>query len=72
MMLTAQPCSHLLHPRPQIMHAIGIMGTRLSFEMPQTLPAHASYIALAEACMATEAAERPSFEAIQLVRLAET
>ena len=50
------------------MHAIGIAGTRLQFDRSEALPAHDTYFDLAEACMARNAAQRPSFEAMVLVR----
>ena len=51
----------------QIMHAVGIAGTKLGFDRSEALPAHETYFALAEACMATDPAQRPSFTAMQLV-----
>lgn len=55
----------------QIMHAVGIAGKTLVFDRSEALPAHDTYFALAEACMATNPAERPSFEAMHLVSIVE-
>jgi hypothetical protein len=52
----------------QIMHAVGIMGKRLTFDRSDALPAHQTYFELAEACMERDPARRPDFDAMQLVR----
>ncbi len=39
-----------------------------SFDRSEALPAHETYFALAEACLASDPANRPSFEAMHLVR----
>jgi hypothetical protein len=49
------------------MHAIGIAGKRLTFDRSDALPAHETYFELAEACMARDPAQRPDFDAMQLV-----
>lgn len=54
---------------PQVMHAVGVARTPLTFDSarPLALPAHDTYFQLAEACMAPEPSQRPSFEDIQMV-----
>ena len=51
----------------QVMHAVGIMGKRLTFDRSDALPAHQTYFELAEACMERDPARRPDFDAMQLV-----
>lgn len=54
----------------QIRHAVGIAGARLTFESARAaaLPAHEVYFGLAEACMAPDPADRPTFPDIHSVR----
>ena len=52
----------------QIMHAVGIMGKRLTFDRSEALPAHETYFELAEACMERDPFRRPDFDAMQLVK----
>lgn len=55
----------------QVMHAVGIAHTRLTFDsaISLALPANDIYFQLAEACMLTDPEERPSFGDMHLVSL---
>lgn len=49
------------------MHAIGIAGTRLSFDRANSALSHSAYLELAEACMSTDPADRPPFHTMHVV-----
>jgi hypothetical protein len=68
-------CSHahdLKYPvcTPQVMHAIGIAGTRLSFDREKSQLSHAAYLELAEACMSNDPSDRPPFHTMHIVSAA--
>ena len=52
---------------PQVMHAIGIAGTRLSFDREKSELSHSAYLELAEACMSNDPADRPPFHTMHIV-----
>jgi hypothetical protein len=59
---------HRRHCTLQVMHAIGIAGTRLSFDREKSELSHSAYLELAEACMSIDPADRPPFRTMHIVR----
>ena len=49
------------------MHAIGIAGTRLSFDREKSELSHSAYLELAEACMSNDPNDRPPFRTMHIV-----
>jgi hypothetical protein len=64
---TPQTESFCCSPAPQVMHAIGIAGTRLSFDREKSQLSHSAYLELAEACMSNDPNDRPPFHTMHIV-----
>lgn len=56
------------HLRPAGVSEHDVIPFFPSFDRSEALPAHETYFALAEACLTSDPADRPSFEAMHLVR----